>query len=183
MKELSLAVTGFMALVAAFLLAPATLAPPAFAQSTTPEPKLLDQFNDWEAYAYDGANGRVCYMLSKPTQLRPSDRNHGDVYFFITSRPSEGVRNEASVLVGYSFMENSTVTVDVDGQKFQMFVDGDGAWVEDPAQEAALLAAMRAGRAMTVSGKSSRGTDTSYTFSLSGVTASSNRIAEECSTS
>lgn len=146
-----------------------------------PAPQSLGQFSDWEAFAYEGEQGKVCYVLSKPKQLRPADRDHGDVYFFITSRPAEGVRNEASVIVGYTFDENSTVTVDVDGTKFNMFTKADGAWVESPADEAQLLEAMRAGRQMSVHGRSSRGTDTTYDFSLSGVTASTNAILSECS--
>jgi invasion protein IalB len=69
----------------------------------------------------------------------------------------------------------------VDGQEFTMVTKEDGAWVESPAEEDQLVAAMRAGRQMTVKGRSHRGTDTTYTFSLSGVTASTNRIAEACS--
>ncbi len=66
------------------------------------------------------------------------------------------------------------MTVDVDGQEFSLFTKDDGAWVESPADEAQLVAAMRAGSRMTVKGQSARGTETTYTFSLSGVTAGSN---------
>ncbi|WP_367192640.1 invasion associated locus B family protein [Amorphus sp. 3PC139-8] len=149
-----------------------------FAQSS--KPTLLQQYSDWEVYTYDGQNGKICYALSKPKDIQPSDRDHGDVFFFVSSRPQEGVKGETSILVGYTFKENSSVSVDVDGQKFTMFTKGDGAWMENPAQESTLLNAMRAGRAMSVSGQSSRGTDTSYRFSLSGVTAATNRLNEVC---
>ncbi|UOM36403.1 invasion associated locus B family protein [Acuticoccus sp. I52.16.1] len=143
-------------------------------------PQLLQQYSDWEAYRYE-ANGKVtCYLLSKPKTLAPSNRNHGDVFFFLTSRPADDVTNEASVLVGYPFAPDSTVTVDIDGQAFSLFTKDDGAWVESPADEAQLVAAMRAGTRMTVKGQSARGTETTYTFSLSGVTAGSNRISTGC---
>lgn len=141
-------------------------------------PQLLEQYNDWEAYRYE-ANGKVtCYILSKPKTLAPSNRNHGDVFFFLTTRPGDDVSNEVSVLVGYPFAPDSTVTVDVDGREFTLFTKDDGAWVESPADEAQLVAAMRAGSRMSVKGKSARGTETTYTFSLSGVTAGSNRLAD-----
>ncbi|WP_420393794.1 invasion associated locus B family protein [Acuticoccus sp.] len=144
-------------------------------------PTLLEQFSDWEAYRYEGQDGNVtCYLLSKPKTLAPPDRNHGDVFFFLTTRPAEEVTHEASVLVGYPFAPDSNVVVDIDGQEFQLFTKDDGAWVESPADEAQLLVAMRAGSRMTVRGTSARGTETSYTFSLSGVTAGSNRIASGC---
>ena len=143
-------------------------------------PTLIEQFKDWAAYSYGGAKGKVCYALSKPTQMSPSDRNHGDVFFFVSNRPSEGVINEPMVMVGYPFKEGSSVTVDVDGTKFTLFTKGDGAWVENAAQEKQLVAAMKAGRAMTVSGESGRGTQTSYRYSLSGVTAAIGAADKAC---
>ena len=62
-------------------------------------------------------------------------------------------------------------SVDIDGQKFTMFTKKDGAWMANPAEERKLVAAMKAGREMVVSGVSARGTQTTYTYSLSGVTA------------
>lgn len=143
-------------------------------------PTLLQQYNDWEAYRYDGGGQRTCYVLSKPKTLAPTNRNHGDVFFFLTSRPSDNVFNEVSVLVGYPFAPESQVTVDVDGREFSLFTKDDGAWVEATAEEQQLVEAMKAGRSMTVRGQSARGTNTTYTFSLSGVTAGTNRVASEC---
>ncbi|MEM8551051.1 MAG: invasion associated locus B family protein [Pseudomonadota bacterium] len=144
-------------------------------------PTLLQQYSDWEAYRHEAGGARTCYVLSKPKTLAPTNRNHGDVFFFVTARPSENVSNEVSVLVGYPFAPDSRVTVDVDGRTFDLFTKDDGAWVEVPAEEQQLVAAMRAGRSMTVRGQSARGTNTTYTFSLSGVTAGTNRIQQECS--
>lgn len=141
-------------------------------------PALLQQYGDWEAYRYEASGQLTCYLLSKPTRLEPSNRNHGDVFFFLTTRPQESVTNEVSFLVGYPFAPDSSVVVDIDGQTWNLFVKDDGAWVESTADEQQLVAAMRAGRAMTVRAKSERGTDTSYSFSLSGVTAGSNRAAD-----
>ncbi|PLX38304.1 MAG: hypothetical protein C0606_08820 [Hyphomicrobiales bacterium] len=148
----------------------------ALAQS----PTLISQQKDWAAYSYAGSKGKVCYALSKPKKLEPGDRNHGDVFFFISNRPGEGVNNEPSLIVGYPFRDGSKVDVNIDGKAYSMFTKGDGAWVENAAQEASLVAAMKAGSSMTVSGVSSRGTNTSYTFSLSGITASVNIVDKEC---
>ncbi|MTI18342.1 hypothetical protein E1162_13945 [Rhodobacteraceae bacterium RKSG542] len=150
------------------------------ATANAQSPSLLKQHRDWATYTYTGQNGKVCYALSKPTQLLPTDRNHGDVYFFVSNRPNERVKNEPSVIVGYNFKEGSTVTADVDGKKFNLFTKGDGAWVQNAAEEQRLISAMKAGRSMTVTGASSRGTQTSYTFSLSGITAAVNDADKSC---
>ena len=148
----------------------------AFAQT----PTLLKQQKDWAAYTHSGGSGKVCYALTKPTQMLPGDRNHGDVFFFVSTRPSEGVTNEPSLLVGYPLKENSNVTVNVDGKNFSLFTKNDGAWVENAATEQQLVAAMRAGREMSVSAESSRGTKTSYKFSLSGVSAAMDTATSAC---
>ena len=164
-----------MRAIAALIL---TLIPIAAAAQSSPT--LLQTYNDWEAYRITQDGQTSCYLLSKPKTLQPAGRNHGDVFFFITSRPAENVTAEVSVLVGYPFAPDSTVEVGIDGQTFNLFTKDDGAWVESTAEEAQLLSAMRGGSSMTVHGKSARGTDTEYTFSLSGVTAGSNRIATGC---
>ena len=143
-------------------------------------PALIGQHSAWATYSYGGAKGKVCYALSKPTKLAPSDRNHGDVFFFVSNRPGENVDNEPSVIVGYSFKEQSSVSVDVDGKGFTMFTKNDGAWMANPTEERQLVSAMKAGRSMTVNGVSSRGTQTSYTFSLSGVTAAITAADKAC---
>ncbi|MBO6756787.1 MAG: hypothetical protein JJ902_10715 [Roseibium sp.] len=148
----------------------------AFAQT----PTLLKQHKDWAAYSLASGSGKVCYALTKPTQMLPADRNHGDVFFFVTSRPAEGVSSEPSLLVGYPLKDQSAVTADVDGTAFSLFTNNDGAWVDNAATEAQLVAAMKAGREMTVRGESSRGTKTTYRFSLSGVTAAINTAQQAC---
>ena len=148
----------------------------AFAQN----PTLLQQNNDWAAYSHASGGNKVCYALSKPTQELPADRDHGDVFFFVSTRPSESVTDEPSLMVGYPFKDGSSVTVDIDGRKFNLFTKGDGAWVENASTEQQLIAAMKAGHEMNVSGESGRGTQTSYKFSLSGVTASINTADNAC---
>ncbi|WP_310622070.1 invasion associated locus B family protein [Flexibacterium corallicola] len=150
------------------------------AAANAQSPSLVKQNKDWQTYTYSGQNGKVCYALSKPTQLLPSDRNHGDVFFFISTRPAERVKNEPSVIVGYDFKEGSIVTADVDGQKFNMFTKGDGAWVQNAAEEQRLISAMKAGRKLTVSGVSKRNTKTTYEYSLSGVTAAIGEADKAC---
>ncbi len=135
-------------------------------------PTRIKQHNAWGAYSHNGAQGKVCYVLSIPTQKEPSDRDHGDVFFMLAKHPGQSVSFEPQFTVGYPFADNSKVTLNIDGKEFAMFTKGSNAWMENPSEESTVVAAMRAGSKMTVSGKSRRGTETSYTYSLSGVTAS-----------
>jgi len=152
----------------------------AISPTAAQTPKKVKVIKDWAAYSYSGKKGKICYVVSQPKTKSPADRDHGDVFFFITHRPGEGVRNEASVVVGYPFASKSKVTINIDGQGFSLFTQGDGAWVENAAQEKALVDAMRKGRQMQISGQSSRGTTTKYSYSLSGITAALNTIGSSC---
>ncbi len=152
-----------------------TFSEPAFAQA----PTRIKQHNAWGAYSHSGSNGKVCYVLSVPTQKEPSDRDHGDVFFMLAKHPGQNVTLEPQFTVGYPFADSSTVTLSIDGKKFSMFTKGSNAWMKNPAEEPAVVAAMRAGSKMSVSGQSRRGTQTAYAYSLSGVTASLKEI-ESC---
>ena len=161
----------FLSIAAAAIVT--TAAAPAFAQT----PRPIDQFKYWGAYAYKDAKvGEFCYILAIPTAKEPVDRDHGDVYFLVSRKPGGAEAYEPQIEVGYTLREGANVDVTVDGKKFEMFSKGNKAWLKDVAKENALVAAMRAGTSMKVSGESNRGTQTSYTYSLSGVTAALREI-------
>lgn len=147
--------------------------------ATAQSPTRMNQFEAWGAYSYDSENGKVCYVLSVPTQALPGDVNHGDNFFLISQRPGDRKSLEPQAMMGYQLREGSKVEATVGSDTFELFTRGNSAWVEDPEREPALVSAMRAGATMTVKATSARGTDTSYTYSLSGVTAALDAI-ENC---
>ena len=155
----------------------------ALSQAATP----IGSFKQWSAYTYTDAEGKSCYIASQPQSSKYSREISGrdPAFFLVTTRvssdPAKTVRNEASTIIGYPFADNVKVTVEIDGATtFTMFTDKDSAWIENPAQEADLIAAMQKGNHMTVVGKSRRGTLTTDTYSLSGLTAALDAIAKEC---
>ncbi|MCX5514112.1 hypothetical protein C3941_24385 [Kaistia algarum] len=143
-------------------------------------PNRVGTFKDWSAYAYSDKRGKVCYAASQPKTQKPDGVNRDPSYFMITARPTENVRSEVSVIIGYRFKEGSKVTVDIDGQKFAMFTKEDGAWIENAAEETAMIEAMKKGHAMSVNGTSSRGTVTTDSYSLSGISASLDAMGKSC---
>ncbi len=142
-------------------------------------PKRIEQIKAWGAYSYNSGKGAVCYVLSVPSEKTPSSVDHGDNFFLVTQRPGQNISYEPQVMAGYNLKSGSKVTVSVDGKSFSLFTKGKSAWLENAAEEPALVAAMKAGHSMTVQAISGRGTNTSYTYSLSGITAALNKI-ESC---
>jgi len=160
------------ALSACVLAMVAGLSTQALAQSQQP----IGQFRDWGAISYDSPTGKVCYALSIPQTKQPANVNHGDNFFVITQRGNQNVTYEPQFIAGYTLREGSKVTVNVDGTDFSFFVKDNSAWTENAAQDPALVAAMKSGSQMVVKATSRRGTNTTYEYSLSGVTAALDAI-------
>ncbi|MCQ8781919.1 invasion associated locus B family protein [Mangrovibrevibacter kandeliae] len=158
------------------LTATATILILSSAASAAQTPTRISQFNDWGTYSYSADGGKVCYILSQPKTMEPANVDHGDIFFLVSQKPGQGVSYEPQVVMGYPLKDGSKVIVDVDGKKYSMFVKGESAWMENAAEEPQLVAALKAGRRMEVDATSLRGTDTRYTYSLSGVTAALNSI-------
>ena len=138
-------------------------------------------FDAWSVYVANTANGRVCFAVSQPQNTEPTGVNRGGIYFMLSTWPSRGIRNEASVIIGYPFASESTATVTIDNdESFNFFTINDGAWLRDLGQETDLVVAIQRGLEMVIRGRSERGTDTTDTYSLRGATAAINRAQQEC---
>ena len=148
-------------------------------QAAAPAPTRIQQFKAWGAYSYKSGASNVCYVLSVPTKKEPASVDHGDVFFIVTQRPGQNISYEPQVMVGYPLQPNSKVTVTIDKKNFVMFTKDKAGWVENAAEEPALVAAMKTGQEMSVSAVSGRGTKTSYAYSLQGISASLKQI-ETC---
>jgi hypothetical protein len=182
----------------ATLLASAALAqqppqqPPASPKSTQKpattaavggaQPTLLGQFGDWGAYTAAPNGSKVCFALGKPktSQTNPPGRSRDPAYIFVSTRPSENVRNEVSVIIGYPFKEASDATAEIGPTKFAMYTQKDGAWIKNVAEEARMIDAMRKGADLTIKGTSGRGTASTDTYSLKGLAQALDRADQEC---
>jgi len=143
----------------------------------------IGTFKQWTAYTSSDADGKICFVAAQPTDTKyapskPGSRN--SAYFVVTNFPAKKTKNEVSAIIGYIFKKDSKVAIDVEGKKFTMFTDKDNAWIEDQAQEATLISAMKAARTMTIKGVSMFGITTTDNYSLAGLGPALDAIAAEC---
>jgi hypothetical protein len=103
------------------------------------------------------------------------------------------VRNEVQTLVGYP-MKPTTDSffhrAEVDGKSYPMksipddpatsITDSEAAWLASMDDEAGFVAALKGGSKLIVKGTSGRGTETTDTYSLAGVTAAMAAIDAAC---
>jgi len=169
----------------------ATAKPPAPAAPAVPagptasggaKPTLLGQYGDWGAYAAVQGGKKICFALAKPASAvtTPPNRPRNPSYMFITSRPADKVTEEVSIIVGYPFKTGSEASVDVGSTSFALYTQQDGAWIKNATEEAQLVGAMRGGDSAVVKGVSAKGTQSTDTYSLKGLSQALNRTGQDC---
>lgn len=148
----------------------------------TEQAVLLGQFGDWGAYKATPGGKKICFALAKPTSAvtDPAGRNRDPSYAFISTRPSEKVKNEVSVIVGYPQKASHDASAAIGSASYAMYTQNDGAWVKNAAEEAQMVEAMRKGADMVIKSESSRGTKTTDTYSLKGISDAIDKAAAEC---
>ena len=146
------------------------------------QPVLLGQYGDWGAYRAAPAGKKVCFALAKPASATtaPPGRPRDPSYLFVATRPAEKVRNEVSAVVGYPQKPNTEAIGAIGSSTFAMYTQNDGAWIKNAAEEAQMVEAMRKGSDLVVKSESTRGTQTSDTYSLKGLAQALDKVGEEC---
>jgi hypothetical protein len=164
---------------------PATPAPkpaaPA-AASGGAQPKLLGQYGTWGAYTASPGGKKVCFALAKPSssETNPPNRPRNPVFMFISTRPADKVSNEVSLVIGYPFKTGTEASAQVGATNFALYTQQDGAWIKNATEEAKMVDAMRGGDNAVIKGVSAKGTQSTDTFSLKGVSQALDRATQEC---
>jgi len=157
-------------------------ATPAAAAAGGAQPKLLGQYGDWGAYTASPGGKKLCFAIAKPSSAvtNPPNRPRNPVYLFLSTRPADKVTNEVSIIVGYPFKPGAEASAQIGSTTFALYTQGDGAWIKNAADEAQMVDAMRNGDTMVVKGTSAKGTQTTDTYTLKGVSQALDRVAAEC---
>lgn len=153
-------------------------AAPKPAEKSDSAPALVSQYGDWGVYVAN-SKGKICYALAEPKSRAPK-LNRDPAYLFVSTRPAENVRNEISVVVGFAIKEGSDATVEVGNMSFPFYTKNDSAWIKNAAEEGQAVDAMRAGQSAVVKGTSSKGTQSTDTYSLKGLSQALDRVAQDC---
>jgi hypothetical protein len=150
-------------------------------QSLAAEPSSVGKYGDWEAFTYRSQDTRVCYIFSAPKKSEAAKKVKRDpMYFMVTHWPGRNVRGQVSTIIGYAFKDSAPVKLSVDEKEFKLFASGDTAWADRAEVDAAIVEAMKAGGSLTVVGTSMRGTETTDTYSLAGLSDAIAKIDATC---
>jgi len=165
------------------LTAPASAASTAAAAAPAAgaAPTNIGTFKAWTAWKGTDANGLICYISAAPTTSKPDGAKRDPVHFLIINRKGGNTKNEVQTLIGYPFKKDGKPTATIDTKSYNMVVDGSAAWLASQGDEPGFVAALKSGTNLVVKGTSQRGTDTSDTYTLAGVTAAMATIDKACS--
>lgn len=139
---------------------------------------------DWSVFVEE--NPKQCWAVSRQKEsLNTRDGRvvavrRGDILLFVHHIPSQNVAGQVSFTGGYPFASGSTVEVSISGTTYALATEGEWAWPDSPENDAKIIAAMKRGAQAVLTARSSRGTVTKDTFSLTGFTAAVDDAAKRC---
>lgn len=139
---------------------------------------------DWSVFVED--DPKECWGMTTPKETVNSrdgqvvSVRRGDIILFVVYRPGTDVAGEVAFTGGYPFAADSTVTLQVGDDSFDLFTEGEWAWPASPQIDDQILTALKTGEEAVVTGESSRGTTTQDTFSLMGITAALDEAESQC---
>jgi hypothetical protein len=131
------------------------------------EPSLEGAFNDWSLYELQENGNPICYLSSGLERSSDNVARHRPAVVLITNRPAEARRGVVSVDPGYIYEDSGTVLMSIGRRQFHLYPKGGQAWAED-ADDQQIIAAIRGGSTLVVTGRMKGGPATTDTFSLRG---------------
>jgi hypothetical protein len=145
------------------------------------KPEQLGNFGEWGAYAAQSGRNRTCYALGQPKERTPKAKlKDATAYIFISTRPAENIHNEVAINLGYATKDGSAAVADIDGDSYELITKGTNAWVKDQSREKEFVGALRGGAKLIVKAASSKGTSTTDSYSLKGMSDALARAVQEC---
>ena len=152
------------------LLAFAGIGPARAADSDAADPSLPSLeglYYDWSLYEMQENGNRVCYLSSGLERSSDAVPRRRPAVVLVTNRPAEGKKANVSVNAGFPYEDGGTVLMSIGRKQFHLIVSGGTAWAED-SDDLQIIAAIRGGSTLVVTGRMSKGPTTTDTFSLKG---------------
>jgi len=134
----------------------------------------LGTFGSWGAFR-DPSPLR-CFAIAKPvTRARDAQP-----FASIATWPGQGVRNQLHIRLSRARAANARVTLAIGERRFELRAGDMDAWAPDPRTDAAVVAAIRDGRSMSVETVSTNGTAFADTYKLGGAATAIDAAALGC---
>ena len=146
------------------------IAVPAFARDS------LGLYQTWGAFR-DAAVPR-CYAIA---MAEPSTKQRDyQPFVSVGTWPRRALRNQVHFRLSRKLAANARIVLAIGDQRFELVGGGGDAWPADARANAAIVAAMRSARSMTVSARGESGGGFSNTWPLPGAASAMDAAAIGC---
>ena len=134
----------------------------------------LGTYDGWGAFR--DASPLRCFAIAKPVE------KHADAQPFasVATWPKDGVRNQLHIRLSRARAANAQVTLSIGERRFELVAGDADAWAPDARTDAAVVAAIRQGRSMSVETVSSGGAPFADTYALKGAATAIDAAALGC---
>ncbi|QYJ01711.1 invasion associated locus B family protein [Thalassovita mediterranea] len=142
-------------------------------------PTAIGRYDDWTVFTEQVGGEKLCYAATEATDKAPQSANHGDVWFFVSNWASGKARSQPSLKVGYDLRADLPARASVGRSGWTLYGVGGEAFAQD-RDDSQIVDALRRGSELHVEAVSSRNTQVSYHFSLSGSAAAIDKASSLC---
>ena len=144
------------------------------------KPSQVASYGDWGVFVAQGEKSKTCYALATPKERVPSGLKRDPAYVFIADRPGENVRDEVSVIMGFSMKEGGAARAEIGGAGFDLIAKGTNAWIKSQAEEPQFVEALKKGSKLIIKASSLKGHVTTDSYSLAGLSQALEKVEKEC---
>jgi len=164
--------------IAATLLATATIAQAQHGpQPPAPSPReSVGVFDRWGAFI--DAVPRRCYAIAQPVQAGGASRWRP--FASIATWPGKGARNQLHIRLSRERDPRARVMLSVGERRFALVAGSADAWAPDTRTDAAVVAAIRSSRSMSVESLSKGGQPFADVYALRGAATAIDAAALGC---
>ena len=154
-----------------------SLAALALAASPLSAKDSLGVFGQWGAFR-DGEVPR-CYAIAVAEESR--NRRDHQPYATVGTWPRRGIRGQVHFRLSRELSQRPRVRLAIGARRFDLTGGGSEAWAVNAQDDAAIIAAMRAGSALYVSATDNRGNRFTDRYSLQGAATALDAASVGCS--
>jgi len=136
----------------------------------------LGMFGGWAAFRDPAAPRCYAIAMAAPSTKSREFQPYADVAWW----PRAQVRGQVHFRLSRKLAANAAIFLSIGGQRIVLVGGGADAWAPDKRGDAAIIAAMRSAREMTVSARDASGQGFSNTWTLDGAATAMDAATVGC---
>lgn len=158
----------------------ASMAGMALAAPSAAADKFLGRFDKWEAHKGGEGNNAYCFIAALPEKSEGKIAKRGEAVLMVAHFPRRRSFGQVQVKAGFAIRKGAKVTLEIGAKTYALDADGDSAYGESARENAAIVAALKAGKTAEATALSGAGPKITDHYPLDGFSKALAAIDEAC---